>query len=357
MIPNQSVFRNVTDTLVFPEPNLVRGVSEIKDSIVSPAKSVVQDYTAELIFPTFDYSLPVLVESTWSFEEQRLALRVELDEGAVFEWQMIGKPMEKETKVILEGTAGINLISSRPRAHYIAATVQLLLMMDESSVLRINGLGFSGNMHFASSPKIASDFLRRRQIAYRLMVIEKAFKHEFSIPPRISDDDIANIDFVYRAVMDRIFEWPFFQDSFESPANDRARKLLTEIDGKHPFEIEIGSLQQAWLGRTLNMGQAKMTVQNAALVNPEEVERDLQRLDGHGFRVFIKSLSGLANYQFLDAPNLPDDAWDKFVAEMIELDEKLVSSLFKTVNEFAAGSLAGLTEEEKSEVTIRPQFD
>ena len=52
MISDQSVFRNVTDTLVFPEPNLVRGVSEIRDLIVSPAKSVVQDFTAELIFPT-----------------------------------------------------------------------------------------------------------------------------------------------------------------------------------------------------------------------------------------------------------------------------------------------------------------
>ncbi|MGH9768782.1 MAG: hypothetical protein ACREAB_15230 [Blastocatellia bacterium] len=357
MFPNENVFRSVTDTFVFPEPNLVRGVSEIKDSIGSPAKNVVQDFAAELIFPAVDYSLPVLVESTWTFEEQRLTLRLELDEGAAFEWQMIGKPVEKETKVILEGTAGINLVSPRPRAHYIAATIQSLLMMDESSVLRVNGLGFSGDMHFASSPKMVSDFLRRRQIAYRLMVIEKAFKREFSIPPQISDEDVANIDFVYRVVMDRVFSWPFYQDSFEILANDRARKLLTEMEGKHPFEIEIGCLQQALLGRTLNLGQAKMTVQNAALVNPEEVERELQKLDGRSFRVFIKSFSGLANYQFLDAPGLPDDAWDKLVAELIELDEKLVSSLFKAVNELAAGSLADLTEEEKSEATIRPQFD
>jgi hypothetical protein len=65
----------------------------------------------------------------------------------------------------------------------------------------------------------------------------------------------------------------------------------------------------------------------------------------------------LADYQFLDAPSLPDDAWDKLVGEMIELDEKLVNNLFKDVNDLAAGSLADLTEEEKLEVTIRPQFD
>jgi hypothetical protein len=357
MIPNQSVFRNMTDTLVFPEPNLVRGVSEIKDSIVSPAKSVVQDYTAELIFPAFDYSLPVLVESTRSFEEQRLAFKVELDKGAMFEWRMIGKLVEKETKVMLEGTAGINLTSSRPRAHYIAATIQSLLMMDESSVLRIDGLGFSGGIYFASSPKVASDFLRRRRIAYRFMVIEKAFKQEFSIPPQLSDSDVADIDFVYRVVVDRVFAEPFYQGPFPFSANDHARKLLTEMNGKHSPEIEIDCLQQTLMGWTLNLGQVKMTVQNAILANPEEVERELQKLDEHSFSVFIRSLSGLANYQFLDAPSLPDDAWDKLVAEMIELDEKLVNKLFETVNELAAGSLADLTEEEKSEVTIRPQLD
>jgi hypothetical protein len=347
----------MTDTLVFPEPNLARGVSEIRDSILSPAKSVVQDFTAELIFPIFDYSLPVIVESTRSFEERRLTLRIELDEGATFEWQTIGKPTEKGTKVIFEGSAGINLVSPRPRAHYIAATIQSLLMMDESASLRVDGLGFSGGVHFASSPKIVSDFLRRRQIAYRLMVIEKAFKDDFSVPPRISNEDVADIDFVYRAVVDRAFAWTFYQDSFPFSANDRVSELLVGMDGKQPFWFEIDCLQQVLLGRTLNLGQAKLTVQNAALVNPDEVERDLQKLDGHSFEVFIRSLSGLADYQFLDAPSLSDDAWDKLVGEMIELDEKLVNNLFKDVNNLAAGSLADLTEEEKLEVTIRPQFD
>jgi hypothetical protein len=157
--------------------------------------------------------------------------------------------------------------------------------------------------------------------------------------------------------VDRVFAWKFYQDSFPFSANDRARELLIGMDGKQPFRFEVDCLQQVLLGRTLNLGQAKLTVQNAALVNPEEIERDLQKLDGHSFDVFIRSLSGLANYQFLDAPSLPDDVWDKLVEEMIELDEKLVNNLFMAVNELAAGSLADLTEEEKSEVTIRPQFD
>jgi hypothetical protein len=189
------------------------------------------------------------------------------------------------------------------------------------------------------------------------MVIEKAFNREFSIPRPISDGDIRDIDFVYRAVVDRVFAEPFYHEPFEFSANERAHELLVGMDGKQPFGFEIDCLQQGLLGRTLNLGQAKLTVQNAAPVNPEEVERELQKLDGHSFSVFVKSLSGLANYQFLDAPSLPDDAWDELVAEMIELDDKLVNNLFKTVNDFAAGSLADLTEEEKSEATIRPQFD
>jgi hypothetical protein len=369
MISGQSVLHPETypgiiaDAFVTTERNLFQDISAefplsaTDESIVSPAKDVMYDAPAELDFPTFGLSLAVLIESIWSAEKQQLILKVELDEGVAFVWQSVGKPIERGDKVLLSGAAEINLVSPRPEAHFIAATFQSILLLDEQAVLRADQLGLSTSIHFADSLKTVSTFMQRRQLAYRLMVIEKAFNQKFSIPRFISSDERSTIDFVYRAVVDRVFAAPFHQESFEFSANDCARELLAGMDGKQPFRFEIDGLQQVLLGQTLNLGQAKMRVQNATLVNPEEVERDLQKLDGHSFDVFIRSLSGLANYQFLDAPRLPDDAWDKLVEEMIELDEKLVNNLFKAVNELAAGSLADLTEEEKSEVTTRPQFD
>lgn len=322
-------------------------------SQTNPFSESVQILPAEFIFPTFSYSLPVVIESSRSAENQQLILKIQVSEGVDFVWQTANQPVDKAGKIIVEGTAGLSITSTTPSAHFIAATLQSLLILDELAVLQSEDGKLSANMHFVDSLGIASKFLQRRQMAYRLMVIEKAFNHTLPIPATPSDADRRNIDFIYRAVTDRSFIEPFWQDSFEFPATEQVRKLLSDLDGQHPFLFEIDCLQEVLLGQSIDLGQVNLNIQNCVLANPHEVAPELQQLNGHRFRAVIRSLSGSANYQFLDAPMLPVNAWNKVITEFIELEEKLDDKLFQGVNELAASTLSGLTPAEIAEVTQR----
>ena len=369
MISIQSVHHPETyqgimaDAFVTTERNLVQDISAefpiqtTYESLVSSAQDVAQDIPAELVFPTFDLSLAVLIESIWSAKKQQLIQKVELDQEVTFVWQSVGRPIERGEKISLLGAAEINLVSPRPEAHFIAATLQSLLMLDEQAVLRANQPELSTSIHFADSLKAVSRFMQRRQLAYRLMSIEKAFNKEFSIPHFISNDERSRIDFVYHAVIDRSFTWHLWQEPYPFLANELARQFLVKLNGIDPFMIEIGNYQETLLERVLNLGEVKVVIQNAALVNPGEVNNELQRLDGHSFEALIKSLSGLATYEFTEPPRLPDSPWDKRVNQFIELEEKLDESFFQAVNQLAAGSLDDLTDQEKAELTERPTFD
>ncbi|SRR6266498_379495 len=369
MISGQSVLHPeiypgiIADAFITTERNLFQDISTelplpaTDESIVSSAKDVIRDTPAELDFPTFGLSLAVLIESIWSAEKQQLILKVELDEGVTFFWQSVGKPIERGDKVLLSGAAEINLVSPRPEAHFIAATLQSMLLLDEQAVLRANQLGLSTSIHFADSLKTVSKFMQRRQLAYRLMVIEKAFDQEFSIPRFISSDERSTIDFVYRAVTDRSFTWPFWQETFPFLANKLARQSLVKLNGADSFTIGIEDLQQILLGQFLNLGEVKVVIQNAALVNSDQVNSEFQQLNGHSFEASIKSLSGVATYEFTEPPHLPDSLWDERINQFIELEDKLDEHFFQAVNQLAAGSLAGFNDQEKALLTERPTLD
>lgn len=339
------------------EPEIAGGVSS--DFFLStssrlldqPILAVVRNTPAELIFPTFGYSLPVSMASTVMADQQRLMLRIEIDGGVALAWRMHTRPTSDGERILLEGTVGIELTSDRPRAHFVAATLQALLRLDEAARLQAPEIRFSANAHFADSLKTVSGFLQRRQLAHRLMAVEKTFQQQFSVPPQLSESERSDVGFVYRAVVERTFDWSFWQDSFALPASQQARTLLAKLDGAHPFVIEIGCLQQPLLGHRLSLGQVNVVVQNAALVNPDEVERALQQPDGHTFQATIRSLSGRATYQFFEAPALPPNVWEPRVAALIALEDKLDEQFFQAVNRLAAASLAGLTATEKAALT------
>ena len=345
------------------EPEIPRGISSdfflpaSSHLLNLPVPAIVRNTPAELAFPTFGYRLPVLMESILIADKQRLTLKIEVDEGVALVWRMTTKQTNNGERVILEGTVGIELISDLTRAHFIAATLHALLMLDKSATLLAPEIRFSANTHFADSLRTVSEFLQRRQLAYRLMVAEKAFHQRLPVPSQLSESQRSDINFVHQAVAEKIFDWPFWQDSFALTVNEQTRTLLAGIDGMHPFVIEIGCLQHPLLGQSVSLGQVDVIVQNAAIINSDEVNRALQQPEGHAFQAIIRSLSGRASYQFFEAPALPANDWEPRIAELIALEDKLDEQFFQAVNQLAASTLADLTDEEIDEVTARPQLD
>lgn len=338
------------------EPEVAQGVSSgfltsTSNHFLEPLSAVVRDTSAEIVFPKFGFNWIVMMESTVSADKQHLTLNIRVDDGVALVWRMSVKPNGDEERVILEGTTGIEITSDRPLAHFVAATLQSLLMLDESAVLRAHEIGFSANAYFADSLKRVGVFLQRRQLAYQLMVIENAFHQELAVPPQISVSQSTDIGFVYRAVIERTFNMSFWQDSFALPVNEKAHSLLATLNGKQPFEIEIGCLKQHLLDQVVSLGKVKLIIQDAMLINQDEVGQTFQQMTGHTFQATIRSLSGKATYQFCDAPTLPPDIWEPHIAALIALEDKLDEQFFQSVNQLAAASLRGLTEKEKEAVT------
>lgn len=82
----------------------------------------------------------------------------------------------------------------------------------------------------------------------------------------------------------------------------------------------------------------------------------MARNDGHEVKVVVRSLSGQGRYDFPDAPRLPDAAWDQRIQTLISLESLLDAKLVACYHALAAATLSNLTEEEKAEVTIRPEL-
>lgn len=79
--------------------------------------------------------------------------------------------------------------------------------------------------------------------------------------------------------------------------------------------------------------------------------------DGHEVEGQVRSLTGTALMETLEAPRLPADAWDPSEQALIALEPILSARLADQYNSLAASTLEGLSEEEKAELTARPEFD
>ncbi|MGH9939149.1 MAG: hypothetical protein ACREAM_23150, partial [Blastocatellia bacterium] len=125
----------------------------------------------------------------------------------------------------------------RPRAEFVADTVKALLWLAGAMRLRIPGVRFDGQLNFEAPLKEASELLRHRHAAYRLMVIGSAFDQEIPVPSVISDSDWQEIAFAHLAIADRSFTWGFMQERFPIQGKGEAQRLLE--NGENPFHFHL----------------------------------------------------------------------------------------------------------------------
>lgn len=89
----------------------------------------------------------------------------------------------------------------------------------------------------------------------------------------------------------------------------------------------------------------------------DHIIQEMLSNDGHSVEVKLRSLSGQIRYELPEAPRLPVAAWDQKIQMLIDLEDKLVDSLANRYHALAASTLVNLTDEEKAEITARPELD
>ncbi len=314
---------------------------------------------SHIAIPDFQFDLPTSFKDfTPDIEPGKIIARGTIDTGVTATLILTGS--------VLEG--GINfqpgqfsfhleVVEQRARAHFIASTLMAMLGLAGEMDLQIPELEVSQKLFFNMPLSEISLMLQSRQWAYRLMVIERATGKEFHLTPSISEAELSKITFVYRAIVDRSFVWPLETISIPVPATQEKLALLPSDGRPRRYQSSPEKLDEVILGQSLSLGYSTTLIEDMIFQNPDEVRRELAADDGHLVEIMIRSLSGQVKYEFPEAPRLPDEPWDERIQQFINLEAQLDASIVERYHALAAATLAGLTEEEKKEVTARPELD
>src|SRR2546423_10663638 len=268
--------------------------------------------------------------------------KVNAEEGG-FKIRRVNLHMERETE-----TAS---------ADFIISTLRAALVLADEIHLRIPEGRIDLTLRFDAPLLEISEMLRRRQINYRVMVIERTIRHEFHLPHDISEDEVRDIALAYHAIVDRSFVWPIDSITIFFPAikewSDTLVRLRQETSipiGPDPFSLEL-------FGHKIELGQRGIIIKDAVIEDFETAHEELSKDDRHSVPVVIRSTSGQARYDFFGAPEPPANMWDSNIQKIVELESQLDAAIVDRYHTLAASTLEGLTEEEKIAITVRPELD
>lgn len=264
---------------------------------------------------------------------------------------------------IREVSINFDVTEHTPRAHFLAASMYAMLPLAGPIRVVIPMMRVDVTANFSTPLREISNLLQKRQTYYGLMVIERAAGVRLDIPEHISTEDMNSIAFTYHAIVEREFDWLATSVMTPAPANE---EILAWLDNLKPIEpggsvykLQFGPTPElrTVLGQTVSLGPETIFIEDAIILNREELRRELSNLDGRIVPIMIKSLSGLGRYHLPEAPRLPDSPWDEKIESCIMLEDRLNESLAATYNELAASTLEGLTPEEVTVVTERAILD
>jgi hypothetical protein len=235
------------------------------------------------------------------------------------------------------------------QAEFVASTLTAALALGGAAAVRLMGedVRFRG---FDIPVARISDLLRSRETSLRLMVIGAAMRVEFEFPPQLSGAEIQAIDFVRHAILDRTFTWPTPRHPLILPANElnlrrfQSASKPARIVIPWPTTVEI-------LGHEIPLGTTRVIMEGAVIEDLDQVVNEVSRLDGHVVQAYVRSLEGRATIECPEAPTLPEHPWTENETALMSLEEQLCSRLTERYNALAAGTLQGLSEEEKNELT------
>ncbi|MFL6211293.1 MAG: hypothetical protein ACJ74W_20760 [Pyrinomonadaceae bacterium] len=351
----------------FPAPNL----GSFQDFKMSPADKIVfeplpvplpldePDISLCIDIPAFQLQLAIPITAVESdMKSGHVAFRSVIENDAILILTGTGKLSEKEDSFKIEYVnLHMDRLTKTARADFIVSTIRAALILGDAIHVRIPSIQFDITLRFDEPLLDISQMLRRRQINYRLMVIEKAIGTKFQVPPDISGEQVGNIALIYYAITERSFEWPISEIGYGLQATKDILKRLQFLNQLSSIKIGPHLITETLFSQPIFLGYGYITVEDKIIENFDEVQKELAREDGRLVNLVIRSSSGHGRYDLPDAPRLPDEAWDKKIQRLIELEDSLDMALVARYHALAASTLEGLTEEEKAAITARPELD
>jgi hypothetical protein len=303
------------------------------------------------------YQLEAPITDSPVIENGKITARFIVDDDVYLDLTLMGQSVEQENK-FKSGQFSLfyKIETQRPRAHFVANTLLAVIGLVGRFDLKISEPEVTTDLNFEASLLEISKMLKRRQMAYRLMVIEEVTGKSFLLPSTISEGELKRIDFVYHAIVDKSFVWSDGTFNSAIPATQENAASLAQLAQPFNWSLPVESLSETVLGQPINLGRSIVTMGDAVVTNPGEVRKQLEAGDGRQVTLEIRSLSGQDKYEFTEIPNSSNLSWEPKIQALIDLEPYLDAVIIERYNSLAAATLEGLTEQEKEEVTTRPEL-
>ncbi|HEY0457611.1 MAG TPA: hypothetical protein VGC97_00585 [Pyrinomonadaceae bacterium] len=244
-----------------------------------------------------------------------------------------------------------------PISAFAVETFKVILCLTNKVKIEIPSIDYWVGVSVPLPLNSISEILQNRQLAYRLMVIEKAFQISLTFPRRfIAGEEVENIAFCYHAIIDRQFEWTVNSFTFFPTADEENLKYLPLKNTSYHLTFPTLNEIRVIFNHQLHLGQFLIEVEKAIVENYDEVKEAFSKLDGNPVKVIIKSLNGKVRYETLNVPGLPKRAWKTIIQDLIDLTGKFNAVFLERYFKLAASTLEGLSKEQKESITERPKL-
>lgn len=246
---------------------------------------------------------------------------------------------------------------NNPSSAFVLNTFIATLCLSSKVNIKIPTVDYFFTVSVPSPLNKISEILQNRQLAYRLMVIEKAFHISLPFPKRlISGEEVENIAFCYHTIVDRRFEWVLDSLTVFPSAEEENLKYLPSKDTS--FHLTFPTLNEIRIifNRQINLGQFLIDIEKAVVENYKEAKENFAKLDNQPVKMVIKSLGGKIKYTSLKASNITKKMWKVEIQKLIDLGEKFNSIFLEKYFNLATSTLDGLSDQQKKAITERPKL-
>ncbi len=304
------------------------------------------------------YQLEAPIVDSPTIDDGKITARFIVDDDVYLDLNLTGQSIEQENK-FKSGQFSLlyKIEAQRPRAHFVANTLLAVIGLVGSFDLKIAEPEVSTILNFETPLLEISKMLKRRQMAYRLMVIEKAAGKQFFLPSAVSEREIERIAFVYHAIVDRSLVWPGGSLNISATATQENAFLFAQAVQSSSWPLPEQSISETVFGQPINLGRATVTIEDAVVTNADEVLRQLEAGDGREINIEVHSLTGRDRYEFIDNTYPSEVSWEPKIQALIDLEPYLNAAIVERYHALAAATLEGLTEEQKVAITARPELD
>ncbi len=321
----------------------------------------LESASVRVLIPDFNFGIEgTVVQFRQDTDAGQIFIRVAIDANVEANIEFAGRLTEHESSFeIAQVSFRLAPTKDCARDDFVASTLNAALALSQRVHFQMPEGGLDLALGFDLPLIEISRLLQSRQTSHRLMTIERATGIRFDLPQGgFSGTDIAAIIFVYRAIVDRAFTYHLINGlPIVIEADEEGAKRLRSLQESRVIGFGPEEMSRQLLGVEIPLGRMTVKILDPYIVEIDRVREEVAQGDGHPVTLLFRSATNQALFELPEAPRLPPNSWDARIQALIDLERELDSRLIERYHALAAGSLAGLTDEERKRVTTRPQLN